>query len=215
MPAKIYMLALGIVAGLSMGALRLDESIDLATAVGIVIGFSVTAGGWLGIRLYLVVARLYKAWIAAIRKQIADIELHLLPTTSPADGHDIERLRDSFAISAAAYSIYPTPFFLCGFISSAIASALWVQFDYARASMHFDFALTYLIALVVVVAIQCLYFLRLQWLVGSSERRLNQGDLIVPVAQKADVLDSSISRAERFVRLVGGVGKRAGEQAVG
>ena len=214
LPVKFYVLAVGIVGGLTIGALRLDESMELATAVGIVGGFSMAMGVWLGLRLYLGVTRLYRAWIAAIRKQIAEIESRLSPATAPAEKRDVERLRDSLATIVAVYSIYPTPGFLSAFVGSAIASALWVQFDYARASMHFDFVLTYLVGLVVAVALQCLYPLRLQWQVLSAKRRLNRGELVVAVALETDVLDININRAERLVRLIGGVGKPAGEQTV-
>ena len=214
LPVKFYVLAVSIVGGLTIGAFRLDESVELATAVGIVGGFSIAMGVWLGLRLYLVVTQLYRAWIAAIRKQIADVESRLAPATTPAEERDVERLRDSLATVVAVYSIYPTPAFLCGFLGSAIASALWVQFDYARASMHFGFVLTHLVALVVAVALQCLYPLRLQWQVWSAKRRLNRGELVVTVALKADALDSNINRAERFVRLIGGVGRPAREQVM-
>ncbi len=214
LPVRIYVLAVGIAAGLITGALRLGESLDLATAVGFVTGFSVTMGVWLGMRLYLVAIGLYRAWIVAIRKQIAEIEVHSFPGRAPSNERDIERLQGSVAISAAVYSIYPTPGLLCGFIASAIASALWAQFDYARASMHFDFLLAFLMAFAVVVAVQCICLLRLQWLVRSSRRRLNRGELVAPVARNTDALDSGINRAERLVRLIGGVGKPAGERSV-
>ena len=217
-PVEIRLLAVGVTTGLITGAFRLGESIDVATAVGIATGFSVAMGAWLGIHLYLAVARFYTVWIDAIRKRVAEIESRILPATPLHDGGDIERLRGSVTTHIVAVSVYPIP--LCFGMSaySAIMAVLWTQLDCSCASESQGIALLVFICssslLVGVIAAQCIYLMRLQILASSLERRLNRGDLAAPVTLKTDLLDSSINRAERLVRLVGGVGNPAGEQTV-
>ena len=217
LPVEIRPLAVGVVTGLVAGALWLDESVDIATAVGIATGFSVTMGLWLGIRLYLMVARLYMAWITAIRKRVADIETRLHSAVSPADGNDTEQERGSFAINIVASSIYVTPFCFGVSSYSAIMAVLWTQMDCSCASAGQTFALVILIygsgLLTFIIGIQCLYLLRLQQRVASLERQLNQAGLISPVMMRADVLDSNIARAERMVRRFVGVSRAVAEQA--
>ena len=217
LPVEIRLLAAGVVTGLVVGALRLDESVDIATAVGIATGFSVTMGFWLGIHLYLTVARLYTAWITAIRKRVTDIETRLHSVVASTDGHDVEQGRVSFAITIVASSVYVTP--LCFGVSSysAILAALWTQMDCPCASESQTFALVILICssglLAFTVGIQCLYLLRLQLRAASLERRLNRAGSISPVTIRADVLDSNITRAERLVRRFVGVSRAVAERA--
>jgi hypothetical protein len=216
-PVGIRLLVIGVITGLVVGALGLDESADTATAVGIATGFSVVMGLWLGIRLYLMVVRLYTAWISAIRKRFTDIETRLHSIASPTDENDIKPERASFAINIVAYSIYVTPFCFAVSSHSVIMGALWSQIDCSCASISQDFALVSLIyssgLLFFTVGIQCLYLLRLQRRVALLERRLNRAGLISPVAMRADVMDSNIARAERLVRRLVGISEAVAKRA--
>ena len=217
LPVEIRLLVFGVLTGLAAGALRLDESVDTATAVGIATGFSVAMGPWLGIRLYLIVARLYTVWIAAIRKRVTDIESRLHSVEPPTDRDGVEQVQAPFAIHIVAFSIYLSPLCFAMSLYSAIVSALWIQMDCPCASATQAFALVSLICssglLVLATVIQCVYILLLQRRVALLERQLDQAGLISPVTARADVLDSNITRTERLVRRFVGIGGSTVERA--
>lgn len=213
LPIEFRLLAVAIASGLAVGALFLDESADLATAVGIAVGFSVSIGVWLGIRLYLMVARFYTARLDAINRRIAAVVSRLLPDGFVADGHNRQRPRGSIALQLAANSIYATPLCFAIFTGHAIMAALWAQIDIVVAVLLLAVALGNLVTLVVVIAIQSLYLWWLHRQVATLEQLLNRIDSVPPVALRSQVLNRNISRTERTIRRLTGIGKPIAEQA--
>lgn len=156
LPIDLRLIAVGIVLGLAAGAFWVDKSVEMAKAVGIATGISVSVGSWLGIRLYLVVAKFYTAWLDAINRRIADVASRLPPVRSIADGHNSQRPRGSIALQLAANSIYATPLCFAMFTGNTIMAALWAQIDPVGAILPLGVALSNFVTLVFVVAIQSL-----------------------------------------------------------
>ena len=124
MRVEIHLVAVGVVTGLIVGAFRLGESADEATAIGIATCCSVTVGMWLGFNLYLLVARGYTDWIATIRKRIAAIESRILPMLVSIEQENNAQPRSSVTARLVAYSFYATlPCFVL-FTSSIIMATL-------------------------------------------------------------------------------------------
>lgn len=213
LPIPIPLLAAAVASGLAVGALYLGESVDLATAVGIAVCISVSVGSWLGIRLYLVVAKFYTAWLDAINRRIADVASRRPPVSSIADGHNSQRPRGSIALQFAANSIYATPLCFAMFTGNAIMAALWAQIDPVGAILPLGVALSNFVTLVFVIAIQSLYLWRLQRQVATLEQLLNRIDSVPPVVQRVQVLNRNIGRTARIVRRLTGISQTATEQA--
>lgn len=213
LPIPIPLLAVAVASGLAVGGLYLGKSVDLATAVGIVVCISVSVGSWLGIRLYLAVAKFYTAWLDAINRRIADVASRLPPVSSISDGHNSQRPRGSIALQLAANSIYATPLCFAMFTGNAIMAALWAQIDPVGAILPLGVALSNFVALVFVIAIQSLYLWRLQRQVATLEQLLSRIDSVPPVALRIQVLNRNISRTARIVRRLTGISQTATEQA--
>ena len=211
-PIEFRLVAVAVATGLLSGAFYLDESQDLATSVGIVAGFSCAIGSWLGIRLYLAAARLFISWIDAIRKRAADLEPRQIPAERPGNAAGRHNPRRSLVMLIVLISVYATPVCLAVFTTGAIGTILSTQLGSSFVAALLPATLSSLGALVLVVAIQSCYLWRVQRRVASSQRYLAQVQPVLPDPLPAEVLDSNISRTERIVRRLTGIGQPAAGQ---
>lgn len=209
-PVKMPMVAVAVVIGLFAGAFYWGESADLATAVGIVVGFSCAVGNWLGIRLYLAVARLFISWIDVIRKQVAGLEPRLILAERPGNGDGRKNPHRSLVIRFILISVYATPFCFVMVTTGAIGAILSTQLGAIFVTALLTATLSGLAALILVVAIQAGYLWRIHRRVASFRRYLTP---VEPDALPAEVLDHNISRTARIVRNLTGIGQAAAEQA--
>ena len=212
LPVEIRLVAVAIAIGLLAGAFYLGESEELATAVGIMVGFSCAIGSWVGIRLYLVAARFFITWIDAIRKRVADLETRLAPAEGSGNAGGRKNRRSPFAMPIVLVSVYATPVCFAMVTAGGIATALSTQLGPLFVAMLLTATLCSLGALVLVVAVQSWYLWRVQRRVATLQRYLTQVQPVLPDALPAEVLDSNISRAEGIVRRLTGIGQTAAEQ---
>ena len=213
LPVEIRLIAIAVAAGLAAGAFYLNESVDLATAVGIVVCFSAAVGGWLGLRLYLMTARFFISWIDAIGNRIASLESRLTQAGLLNRDEDYGKPRRSLAMHIVLISAYATPVCFVTVTTNAIATALSTQLGPHFAVAHLAITLSGAGALVLVVAVQSLYLWRLQQQVASFKQLLKRIDSVSPVTLKVQVLNRNIDRTERLVRLLTGISKPIAEQA--
>ena len=212
-PIRLPLLAFAVAVGLVAGAFYLDESEELATAVGLVACISLAVGSWLGLGLYLITARGFAFWIETIRKRISAVELRLI-TGQPSNFQDTrQRPQRSLALRIVLASAYATPVCLVMVAIGVIATALSTQLGSLFVAVTLRATLFSLSVLLVAVVIQSLYLWRLQRRVVSLDQRLDRIDAVSPITLRASVLDSSINRTERVVRRLTGVGKPIAEQA--
>ena len=211
-PVEIRLVVVGVVFGLATGAFRLGQSVDEATAIGIATCFAMTVGAWLGLNLYFLVSRGYTAWLATIRKRIEAVEARMAPVMEPVGGDYGKQARGSAMARLTAYSFYVSPLCFVALAYSVIMTALRVQIDYPGATVSFYIALVSLSVLILIHVAQCLYFLRLNMMIASIERRLNRVQSVSPAARRADVLYGNINRTDRIVHQIGGVGKSIAER---
>lgn len=213
LPIDPRLVAVGIVLGLAAGAFWVDESVEMAKAVGIATGISVSVGSWLGIRLYLVITRFFISWIDAIGNWIASLESVLMPVGLPNQDGDYRKPRCSMVLHIVLISVYATPIGFVMVTIGAIGSILSTQLGSLFVTALFTTTLSSLSALVLVVAIQSWYLWRVQRQVASFQRRLPQVQPILPDALPTEILDNNISRTARIVRRLTGISQTAAEQA--
>ena len=218
-PIEMRLVAVAVAIGLLAGAFYLGESPELATAVGIAVGFSCAVGSWLGIRLYLAADRLFIVWIDAIRKRAADVRKEvadLEPRLMAAEGHGStggrKNQRRPLVMPIVLISVYATPVCFAVVTAGAIGSILSTQLGPSFVAMLLTATLSGLGALALVVAVQSWYLWRVQRRVATLQRYLTQVRPVLPEALPAEVLDSNISRTERIVRRLTGIGQTAAEQ---
>ena len=213
LPIDPRLVAVGIVLGLAADAFWVDESVEMAKAVGIATGISVSVGSWLGLRLYLVTARLLISWIDAIRKQVADLEPQLMPAECPISTDDRQNPHRPPVRHIVFISVYATPVGFVMVTTGAIGSILSTQLGSLFVTALFTATLSSLSALALVVAIQSWYLWRVQRQVASFQRRLTQVQPILPDALPTEILDNHIGRTARIVRRLTGISQTATEQA--
>lgn len=213
LPIDPRLVAVGIVLGLAAGAFWVDESVDMAKAVGIAVCISVSVGSWLGLRLYLVTARFFISWIDAIRKQVASLEPGLMPAECPVSTCDRQNPHRPPARHIVLISVYATPIGFVMVTTGAIGSILSTQLGSLFVAALFTATLSSLSALVLVVAIQSWYLWRVQRQVASFQRRLPQVQPILPDTLPTEILNRNISRTARIVRRLTGISQTATEQA--
>ena len=200
LPLSSWAVAIAAISGLSLGATHLDESLDLATAMGISGFLSVALGSWLAIHLYHLLIRGYVAWITIIERR-ADAALALLPV-SPyvgAPGEDNLR-RTSAAARAVAFSFYFTMFACGAFTSCLLYTVLTYQIADHTVILHYVPIVAISLILGTLIAGQCLYFVRLHRRIASIERQMGRIDMVPQVTGRTAVLGISITRTEQFVR---------------
>ena len=200
LPLSKWVVAIAAIYGISIGSTRLDESLDLATAMGISGFFSVAVGSWLAIHLYHVLIRGYVAWIATIERR-ADATLALLPVSPNSGELEADNMRRaSVAARAVAFSFYFTMFACGAFTSCLLYMALAYQIADHTVILHFMPIVVISLVLGSLIAGQCLYFVRLHWRIASIERQMERIDMVPQVTGRTAVLGISIARTEQFSR---------------
>ena len=214
LPLSNWTVAIAALWGLALGAANLDESLDLATAMGISGFLSIAVGCWLAIHLYQLLMRGYAAWIALIETR-ADGVLSLLPV-SPSigepDADDV--MRTPVAARVVAGSFYFTMCVCGAFISCLLYTALTYQIVDRAGILHFTPIAVISLVLGFLVAVQSLYFVRLHWKIASIERQMERIDTVPQVTGRTAVLGASITRTEQFGRRFVGWSSKSSEQTV-
>ena len=204
MPLSIWAIMSAAGAGLARGLLYLNESLDLATAVGIAGFLAVAVGAWLAVHLYRLLIRGYVAWILTIATR-ADAILKSLAAASGQErpGADGAR-RASLAARLVAHSFYPTMFSCAAFTYCLLTTILMAQINGPRYDAYVDATIASIVTFVAFVFVQCLYFLYLHRRVAEIERKIEKMDMVPQIVGPAAVLGAGIISTERFsLRFVG------------
>lgn len=211
-PIPIPLLAVAIAGGLAVGAFYLDKSVDLATAVGITVSFATAMGAWLGLRLYLVTARVFISWIDAIGNRIANLETRVAMAERLNQADGCRKSHRSLAMHIVLVSAYATPVCWVIAVAGSIAAGLSTQLGPGFVASTLPIALSGTGMLLLAVGVQALYLWHLHRQVASFEMMLDRIDAVSPITLKAQVLNHDISRAERTVRRLTGAGRLIAEQ---
>ena len=204
LPLSNWTLAVAAVAGLALGSIHLNESLDLATAVGIACFLSVAIGLWLAIHLYRLLIHGYTGWIIVIKAR-ADSILERLPVASDGAGQEEDSAwRVPITVRLVGYSFYLTMFSFGAFTTCLLAGIFMMQIDGPGYGIYFAVAMVSFGIVDVSLGTQCLYIWYLRRKVAAIERQVERTVAVPQVAGGAAVLDASISRTEQFsLRFVG------------
>ncbi len=191
-PPTKWALAAEALFGLIHGSTYLDESADLATAVGIVDFISLAVGPWIAIGLCQLLAQGYSVWIKAIVDRVEKIQARYPATASLEEPDDSSQPRVGFAARTVGYSFYVTAFATGAAITGVLMAAMRTQIeglDYGYYPIvigaHLDiFAGT--------VVAQCAYFAVAYRRIVAMERGIQQAGV-------ADCPSSSVIGAQ-FLR---------------
>lgn len=211
LPIENTTLVLAVAVGLLAGVIRLRESTDLATVVGIASCFSFAMGVWLAGYLCRLLIRGYKAWTEALKHRV-DILKALLPTVSSTDEKNSGDTRPVAPITTRliASCVHLIPPF-CGmsiYYGLVTLFAARVEgWDYALYSVLGAIAL---LLLVVTTLAICLYLSYLNWEIASVRKDMEKAGMVpsdlARIPATADVLDMNVERVQLWMRLFAGPG---------
>lgn len=216
-PTK-WAIAPAVLYGLIHGLTLLNESVDLATAVGIAGFISLAISPWLAVNLHRLLMRSYSGWIAALAGRITHLQASTLQASTRMNRDTVERrpggsVKVGIVTRAVGYSFYATIFCFGGFTSGALLTIMYMQIQGIHHNPYLIGTATMFVALVVTIAVQCLYFGVLHRRVAkAAARHRSVGAPAVgapaegssPVPTQAATLSDIIARAERFgCRLIG------------
>jgi hypothetical protein len=201
-PVSIWVIVVAVAFGLCHGSFYLDESLDLATAIGIVGFVSISLGPWLAVNLHRLLMRGYAAWIAAISHRIEAIALRTQISVEPTEQLLDRPVRSTVVAHAVGYSCFATAFLFGAFWTGLLMTILTAQIgDYDYGHYVFVTAVALFVS-VGTLAAQCSYFLLIHRKVGVIERELSSAGTIsvnsAPVAVRAKVIGKSIARTEQL-----------------
>ena len=199
-----WTMSVAAVAGLALGSVHLNESLDLATAVGIACFLSVAIGLWLAIHLYRLLIHGYTGWIIVIKAR-ANLTLERLPVASDGAGWvEDSAWRVPIMVRMVGYSFYLTMFTFGAFTTCLLAGIFIMQIDGPGYGIYFALAMVSFVIVDVSLGAQCLYIWYLQRKVAAIERPVERTVAVPQVAGGTAVLDASISRTNQFsLRFVG------------
>jgi hypothetical protein len=188
--------------GLVHGALYLDESVDLATAVGICDFLSLSVGPWLAVLLYRLLIRGYAVWMTAIVDRLDIIE----PPNSSGVETQARKPNDSKGVGVGAravgHSFYLTIFCCGAMITGLVLATLTAQVEGYDYRAYLVGAAGFFVVFACTLVLQCSYFALMQRRAASIEAKLRSlgaspdGSFLVSMQTAA--LSASIARTERL-----------------
>ena len=210
LPVPAWVIVVAAAFGLCHGSFYLDESLDMATAIGVVDFLSVCFGPWLAVHFNKLLMRGYSAWITAILHRMEAITSRTHTLVESAEHAPDQPAHSTLVDSLIGYGCFVTAFFLGGFFTSLLMTILTAQIgDYDYGNYQVAAVVVALIGFGATVAVQCSYFSLIQRKVGTIEREAKRAGTIssnsTPVAVRAEVIGKNIARTEqlgaRFVRI--------------
>ena len=201
-PVSTWVIVPAAAFGLFHGSFYLDESLDVATAIGVVGFLSVCLGPWLAVPFHRLLMRGYAAWLAAILRRIEAIIPRTHISFDLCEQAPDRPARSTIAAHLVGHGFFVTAFFLGGFFTSLLMTILTAQIGGQNYSYYLIATAGVLIVFVVMVAVQCLYFMWIQHIVGEIETQLQNSDTIsahsMPVVARAKVIEKGIARTEQL-----------------
>ena len=214
-PFAKWALAVAALFGLIHGSTYLDESADLATAVGIVDFISLVVGPWVAIGLCRLLAQGYSVWIKAIIDRVDLIQARYPATESLGEPADGTQPRVGFVARTVGYSFHVTAFATGAAITGVLMATMRTQIEGIHHGYYPIVIGAHVAILAGTVVAQCVYFAVAHRRIAALERGAQQtGAAACPSSPMigAQFLHSSIERTEQFGRRFVGLPSGSSEQ---
>ena len=202
-PPTKWALAVAALFGLIHGSMYLDESVDLATAVGIVDFISLAVGPWMAIGLCQLLMHGYSVWIKAMVDRVETIQARY-PTAQPLEEQpESSPPRVGFWARSVGYSFYVMGFAAGAAMTGVFMAVLRVQIEGLDYGYYPVVIGAHVAILAGTVAAQCVYFATVHRRVVAMENWVQQNcapDCPPSPMIGAQFLRNSIERTEQFSR---------------
>ena len=202
-PVDIRLIFYGAICGLVIGSLKLGESIDEATALGIAVFVQVTIGVWSGLRLC-------RFWIQFVESRLNSLTGRLESLISQlnfGDGTVVDRnpVRPSSTwYIIVKWCIYMTPFWMVGITTGVILAAIDFRVNLATYDHYFMYTVASISLVVLCLVVQYINLWIMTRKVTRLEQHVNSGVPIKEFALHTDHLGSAFSNTDSFVYKVTG-----------
>ncbi len=199
----LYGIGIGLIIGLSVLS---TESMEVATGLGIATSVSFSLGGWLGVKLSLLIMRVFRVWVLSLNKRIEALELSLGEEVRQAGGVrtvGLEKVSGRTVVWQLCVFLVPTgiPMVAIG----AVLAVIDFRVDICGAIAYVSPLLVGFGFAIVGLAGQCLYLWNVARLVARLERHLDPAAFVVPVALQAYRLEHAINSVSSVVCKLAGV----------
>ena len=202
LPLTNVWVAFSAIAGLGYGALHLNESVDLATAIGIASFFSIAVGAWPALILFRLLMRGYATWLESIFKTLTPIESQMLAVSNPAEQEPRVEPTRSVLARLVACSFHLTLFCSAAFTTSLLNAMLLAQINDHGYIANLVLPMVVFVILAIFVVVQSLYIFSLHQRSKTIERRMKLISMIsngsAPLPGSADVLVKGMTQTERI-----------------
>ena len=214
LPLTKWALAVAALFGLIHGSTYLGESVDLATAVGIVDFVSLIVGPWIAISLCRLLAEGYSAWIKAIVDRVDIIQARYPATESLGEPANSTPPRVGFVARTVGYSFYVTAFATGAALTGVLMAAMRSQIEGLNDGYYPIVIGVHVAILAGTVVAQCAYFAVVHRRIVAMERGIQQtgaADCPCPPAIGPQFLRNSFEHTERLGRRLIGLRRLSAE----
>ena len=207
-PFSKWALAVAALFGLIHGSTYLDESADLATAVGIVDFISLVVGPWIAIGLSRLLAQGYSVWIKAIVDRVDTVQARYPAAESPEEPADGAPPRVGFVARAVGYSFYVTAFAAGAAMTGVLMAAMRTQIESLNHGYYPIVIGVHVAIFASTVVAQCAYFAIVHRRIVAIERGVQQTSAVDCPPSPAigpQFLRNSFERTENLGRRLIGI----------
>lgn len=207
-PLAKWALAVAALFGLIHGSTYLDESADLATAVGIVDFISLAVGPWIAIGLCQLLAQGYAVWIKAIVDRVEMNQARCTATESLEGPEDSSPPRVGFAARIVGYSFYVTAYAIGAALTGMLVVAMRTRIEGLDYGYYPIVIGAHVAILACTVVAQCAYFTAVHGRVVAMERGVQQNGAVDSPSSPAigpQFLRNSFERTEHWGRRLIGI----------
>lgn len=207
-PLSKWVLSVAALFGLIHGSTYLDESADLATAVGVVDFISLAVGPWIAIGLCQLLAQGYSVWIRAIVDRVQTIQAEYPAVESLEEPAHGSPPRVGFMARAIAYSFYVTAFSIGAALTGVLMAAMRSQIEGLNYGYYPIVIGVHVAIFASTVVAQCAYFAVVQRRIVAIERAVRQTSAVDCPSSPAigpQFLRNSFERTENLGRRLIGI----------
>ncbi len=123
----------GVIGGLIMGATRLGDSPEQATALGLVVAIELSIGIWLGTKIWLLALRAFVGWLSrwtdSLEKRVVTMKSRLNRTMETSGSEYLHRRGNSITTRLAVWCIALTPIGIALLTIGAISAIMDFRLD--------------------------------------------------------------------------------------
>ena len=167
----------GIIGGLIMGATKLGDSVDQATALGLVVTIELSVGLWLGAKICLLTLREFTKWLTewtdSLEKRVVAMKSLLTQTMAVSELEYHDRRAGSLTTRLAVWCIALTPVGIVLLTIGAISFIMDIRLDVHSTSFYLPILLIGAILAIVGLLPLCVRLFVIQYQVRGLENRLD------------------------------------------